>query len=40
MLPAPDQLWLTDPDGRRYTCELRVVAVDTRPTAPIVAERE
>ncbi|MBB4962604.1 non-ribosomal peptide synthetase [Micromonospora polyrhachis] len=27
MLPAPDQLWLTGPDGR-YTAELRVVAVD------------
>lgn len=39
MLPAPDQLWLTDPDGRRYTSELRVVAVDTRPAGPIVAER-
>ncbi|MEV4665716.1 amino acid adenylation domain-containing protein [Micromonospora echinofusca] len=29
MLPAPDQLWLTGPDGR-YTAELRVVAVDGR----------
>lgn len=27
MLPTPDQLWLTGPDGR-YTAELRVVAVD------------
>jgi amino acid adenylation domain-containing protein len=28
MLPAPDQAWLTDAQGRRYTTELRVVAVD------------
>jgi hypothetical protein len=28
MLPAPDQLWLTDVDGCRYSAELRVVAVD------------
>ena len=30
MLPGPDQLWLTDPDGGRYTAEFRIVAVDTR----------
>lgn len=29
-LPGPHQLWLTDPDGRRYASELRVVAVDKR----------
>ena len=28
MLPAPDQAWLTDARGQRYTTELRVVAVD------------
>ena len=28
MLPQPDQLWLSDPAGRRYTSELRMVAVD------------
>ncbi|MDG4768524.1 lantibiotic dehydratase [Solwaraspora sp. WMMD406] len=28
MLPGPDQLWLTDPDGRRYSCEFRFVAAD------------
>ena len=28
MLPAPDQTWLTDAQGQRYTTELRVVAVD------------
>lgn len=28
MLPAPDELWLTDAEGRRYTSELRMVAVD------------
>ena len=30
MLPAPDQLWLTDADGGRRTAEFRLVAVDTR----------
>jgi amino acid adenylation domain-containing protein len=30
MLPAPDQLWLTDAEDRRYSAELRVVAVDRR----------
>jgi hypothetical protein len=29
MLPAPDQTWLTDDRGDRYTAELRFVAVDT-----------
>jgi len=28
MLPTPDQLWLSDSQGRRYTSELRVCAVD------------
>jgi hypothetical protein len=28
MLPAPDDCWLTDQNGRRYTSELRLVAVD------------
>jgi hypothetical protein len=28
MLPAPDQTWLTDVHGQRYTAELRMVAVD------------
>ncbi|MBP2479054.1 hypothetical protein JOF53_007926 [Crossiella equi] len=28
MLPAPDQAWLTDDQGQRYTSELRFVAVD------------
>ena len=28
MLPGPDACWLTDDDGRRYTSELRLVAVD------------
>ena len=30
MLPAPDQAWLTDAQGQRYTTELRVVAVDQK----------
>jgi hypothetical protein len=32
MLPAPDQAWLTDAQGQRYTTELRVVAVDQKMT--------
>ncbi|HEY3873472.1 MAG TPA: hypothetical protein VGM10_34260, partial [Actinocrinis sp.] len=31
MLPTPEQTWLTDDRGRRYTSELRLVAVDTDP---------
>lgn len=30
MLPAPDEAWLPDAAGHRYTSELRVVAVDQR----------
>ena len=30
MLPEPDGLWLADAEGRRYTSELRLVAVDDR----------
>ncbi|MEV7433811.1 lantibiotic dehydratase [Streptomyces griseoviridis] len=32
MLPTPEQAWLTDDEGRRYTSELRFVAVDTTVT--------
>ena len=28
MLPAPEDCWLADDDGQRYTSELRLVAVD------------
>ena len=28
MLPGPDECWLSDAEGRRFTAELRVVAVD------------
>ena len=28
MLPTPEQAWLTDDEGSRYTSELRFVAVD------------
>jgi hypothetical protein len=28
MLPGPDNLWLTDAENNRYTCELRMVALD------------
>jgi amino acid adenylation domain-containing protein len=34
MLPGPDQLWLTDAGGARYTAEFRFVAVDRRGPAP------
>ena len=30
MLPDPDQTWLTDAEGQRYTAELRLVAADQR----------
>ncbi|MEV6596604.1 amino acid adenylation domain-containing protein [Actinoplanes sp. NPDC051346] len=30
MLPGPDQLWLSDAVGARYSAEFRFVAVDTR----------
>jgi len=30
MLPAPKDCWLADEDDRRYTSELRLVAVDLR----------
>jgi hypothetical protein len=29
MLPEPEDTWLTDADGNRYTSELRLVAVDS-----------
>jgi len=32
MLPTPDQVWLTDAQGMRYTAELRAVAVDQKTT--------
>lgn len=31
MLPTPEQCWLVDGTGRRYTSELRLVAVDPEP---------
>jgi hypothetical protein len=30
MLPVPDQVWLPDSDGNRYTSEFRIVAVDMK----------
>ena len=30
MLPTPDQTWLTDARGQRYTAEVRMVAVDQK----------
>ncbi|MCT2582863.1 non-ribosomal peptide synthetase [Actinophytocola gossypii] len=35
MLPGPDELWLTDAAGARYTAELRLVAVDRRGVNPL-----
>jgi hypothetical protein len=32
MLPTPEEVWLTDAQGLRYTAELRMVAVDRRVT--------
>jgi|GEM_PF-532178 len=31
MVPTPDQTWLTDAQGHRYSAELRMVVVDQRP---------
>lgn len=33
MMPGLDELWLTDADGRTYTCELRMVMADSHPPA-------
>lgn len=33
MLPDPDQCWLSDAEGARYTSELRMVFVDRQPYA-------
>ncbi|MFE9675364.1 lantibiotic dehydratase [Streptomyces sp. NPDC006259] len=30
MLPTSEQTWLTDHQGQRYTCEFRVIAVDSK----------
>ncbi len=37
MLPGPDDCWLADQDGRRYTSELRLVAVDLERRAATTA---
>ncbi|HEX8112720.1 MAG TPA: hypothetical protein VF516_33545, partial [Kofleriaceae bacterium] len=34
MLPDLDELWLCDAEHRRYTSELRLVAVDPEPWLP------
>ena len=34
MLPTPRQCWLTDAEGKRYTSELRVIAVNPQPWRP------
>ena len=35
MLPGPAELWLRDAQGRRYTSEFRLVAVDQSPMPPL-----
>lgn len=35
MLPGPEGLWLRDPDGRHYTAEFRMVAVDPGYADPV-----
>lgn len=39
MLPGPDDLWLTGPDGKGRTAELRLVAVDATATPAAQGER-
>lgn len=34
MMPAIDETWLPDAQGRTYTCELRLAAVDPLPWSP------
>jgi len=34
MVPSFDRIWLPDADGRRYTSEIRIVAVDPRRWSP------
>ncbi|GAA0743695.1 lantibiotic dehydratase [Dactylosporangium roseum] len=36
MLPAPEDFWLVDPAGQRYSTELRVVAVDAQEVPVVV----
>jgi hypothetical protein len=38
MLPRPDQAWLVDAQGRRYTSELRFVALDPRAVCDVRSE--
>jgi hypothetical protein len=39
MLPTPDQCWLLDREGNRYTCELRTVLIDDRTYPELPFER-
>jgi hypothetical protein len=34
MLPAPEEVWLPDAAGNRYTCELRMLVVHPVPWRP------
>jgi len=40
MLPGPAQTWLTGDDGRHFTTEFRVVAVDEYQVAPVQRQAE
>ncbi len=40
MLPTPDQAWLTDAQGLRYSAELRMVAADQAVPQRTVADQE
>ena len=35
MLPTPEQCWLTDVKGNRYTCELRTIALTSQRWKPL-----
>jgi hypothetical protein len=40
MLPRPEELWLNDAAGRRYTAELRAVAVDNHAVEQVRVRRK
>ncbi len=35
MLPTPEQVWLPDAQGGKYTSELRIAAIDPKPWRPV-----
>jgi hypothetical protein len=34
MVPSGDEAWLPDAEGQKYTCEFRVVALDSQDSRP------